>query len=69
MGAEFLSTVIELRTGKGTHSLAGILNIDAKRSIVNPRFNNIVFVAICGFNTPRTYWDNLPANSSIRRAE
>jgi hypothetical protein len=32
--------IIELRTGKGTHSLSGILNIDAKRSIVNPRFNN-----------------------------
>jgi hypothetical protein len=32
--------IIELRTGKGTHSLSGILNIDAKRSIINPRFNN-----------------------------
>jgi hypothetical protein len=32
---------IELRTGKGTHSLSGILNIDAKRSIINPRFNKI----------------------------
>jgi hypothetical protein len=30
---------IELRTGKGTRSFSGILSIDAKRSIINPRFN------------------------------
>jgi hypothetical protein len=31
---------IELRSGKGTRSLSGILSIDAKRSIINPTFNN-----------------------------
>ena len=39
--------IIELRAGKGTHSLSGILNIDAKRSIINPRFNNnLISVAL-----------------------
>ena len=45
--------IIELRAGKGTHSLSGILNIDAKRSIINPRFNNnlisVVLVTVINY--------------------
>jgi hypothetical protein len=50
-------SIIELRTGKGTHSLSGILNIDAKRSIVNPRFNSA--------NSRRRDWFSLASHRLI----